>query len=110
MGGSHEATEARGEAQGTNGGVGVRSRWREECDAKTSRRRCKRISEEKVAQKNESHIPHPLIPKMLQKKLRVSEHYIRVVQFARDLLRSTQRDETTENKALMPRVRDVLAA
>jgi hypothetical protein len=37
-------------------------------------------------------------------QLRVIEHYNRVVQFARDLLRSLQRDETAENKALTPRV------
>jgi hypothetical protein len=41
------------------------------------------------------------------KQLRVIEHYIRVVQFARDLLRSDQRDETAENKALTPCVSDV---
>jgi hypothetical protein len=37
----------------------------------------------------------------------VVEHYLRVVQFARDLLRSTRRDETAENKALTACVRRV---
>jgi hypothetical protein len=41
------------------------------------------------------------------KPLRVIEHYLRVVQFARDLLRSTRRDETAENKALTACVRGV---
>ncbi|CAN7215820.1 hypothetical protein LJR168_000731 [Pseudoxanthomonas sp. LjRoot168] len=44
------------------------------------------------------------------KKLRVIEHYIRVVQFARDLLRSAQREENAENKALTPCAFVVLVA
>lgn len=77
---------------------GMRRRGAMQCMRKAqhhdaAEKTCKRNRHARCREgKHFPHSPSPC-PEMMQKPLRVIEHYPCVVQFARDLLRSMQRDE-----------------